>query len=90
MIYGWRMETRIPRVLFARLLACEINLHGRVRVACKYTCEDVNLLQVCTICMYVYTYARMYVCMYVCTYVCMHVYMHGMYVCVYVCIYVCM
>ena len=47
------METRVPRVLcvlFTRLLACEINLRARVHVACKYTCEDVNLLQVCTVC----------------------------------------
>ena len=46
------METHVPRVLhvlFARLLACEINLCARVRVTCKYTCEDVNLLQVCTV-----------------------------------------
>ena len=46
------METHVPlvlRVLFARLLACEIILCVRVRVACKYTCEDVNLLQVCTV-----------------------------------------
>ena len=46
------METsvlRVLRMLFARLLACEINLRDRVRVACKYTCEDVNLLQVCTV-----------------------------------------
>ena len=46
------METRVPRVLrvlFARLLACLINLRARVRVTCKHTCEDVNLLQVCTV-----------------------------------------
>ena len=46
------METHVPRVLcvlFARLLACEINLRARVRVACKHTCEDINLLQVCTV-----------------------------------------
>ena len=42
------METRVLCVLFARLLVCEINLCTRVRVACKHTCEDVNLLQVCT------------------------------------------
>ena len=51
----WRVETRVPRVLhvlFVRLLACEINLRARVRVACKYTCEDINLLQVCTVCIY--------------------------------------
>ena len=46
------METRVPcvlHVLFARLLACEINLRARVRVACKNTCKDINLLQVCTV-----------------------------------------
>ena len=46
------MKIRVPRVLrvlFVRLLMCEINLRARVRVACKHTCEDVNLLQVCTI-----------------------------------------
>ena len=46
------MERRVPcvlHVLFARLLACVINLRACVRVACKYTCEDVKLLQVCTV-----------------------------------------
>ena len=43
---------RVPgilRVVFARPLACEINLRVRVRVACHHTREDVNLLQVCTV-----------------------------------------
>ena len=39
----------ILRVVFARPLACEINLRVRVRVACHHTREDVNLLQVCTV-----------------------------------------